>query len=300
MRLLVLGSGAGGGLPQWNAPNRNGRAAFGRDPLVPCRTQCSIAVSLDGEDWAVFNASPDLRTQILAQPQLHPRHAPRSSPIKAVALTGGEIDQVTGLLTLRERQAFTLFASAPTLQALAMNPIFDALADGTVSRVETRRGETFMPLPGLEATPLDIPGKAPLYLERTRSDPTASEAGDCFAYVIAHGGKRAVFAPGVARMTPALEEACRGADLVLFDGTLFTDDEMIAAGEGAKTGRRMGHMPMTGAASAVEAFAALDVRRKMFIHINNTNPAARADSAERRQLAALGWEIAEDGQDITL
>ncbi|MCC6919213.1 MAG: pyrroloquinoline quinone biosynthesis protein PqqB [Alphaproteobacteria bacterium] len=300
MRLLVLGSGAGGGLPQWNALNTNGRAAFERSPLVPFRTQCSIAATVDGASWALFNAAPDLRHQILANPQLHPRIGPRSSPIKAVLLTGAEIDQVTGLFCLRERHAFTLYGSATTLEALALNPVFEALAPEVVTRVQLDPGGTVSPVDGLHATALDIPGKPPLYLERTRSNPLAGVPGDCFAYVLEANGRRVVFAPGVAQMTEPLAGACESADLVLVDGTLFRDDEMIAAGEGAKTGRRMGHLPMTGDGSMLEAFAALGPKRKIFIHINNTNPALRYDSPERAFLADAGWEIAEDGMEIAL
>jgi pyrroloquinoline quinone biosynthesis protein B len=300
MRLLVLGSGAGGGLPQWNALNENGRAAFGRDPLVPFRSQCSLAVSVDGESWAVLNAAPDLRQQIIDNPALHPRVALRSSPIKAVLLTGGEVDQVTGLLSLRERQVFDVWASAPTLAAIAMNPIFEALSTDHVARRVVTPGADFSPLPGLSVTPLDLPGKVPLYLERTRPDPTASEPGDCLAYVLAAGGRRAVFAPGCKAMTPELARACDGADAVFFDGTLYDDAEMIRTQEGTKTGRRMGHMPMTGEGSAVEAFAALNPKRKFFIHINNTNPAVRHGSAARETLAQAGWEIAEDGMELRL
>ncbi len=300
MRLLVLGSGAGGGLPQWNAPNENGRAAFGRDPLVPFRSQCSLAVSVDGASWAILNAAPDIRQQIVDNRALHPVIAPRSSPIKAVLLTGAEIDQVTGLLTLRERQAFDLWASAPTLQALVMNPIFEALAPETVTRRAVAPGVAFAPLPGLTATPLDIPGKAPLYLERLRRDPAAGEPGDCLAFLLEGGGKSAVFAPGCKQMTPELAAACSRADAVFFDGTLYDDDEMIRAGEGVKSGRRMGHMPMSGEGSALEAFASLSPRRKFFIHINNTNPAARRGSPQRAALAAAGWEIAEDGMELHL
>ena len=300
MRLLVLGSGAGGGLPQWNAPNENGRAAFGRDPLVPFRGQCSLAVSLDGANWAILNAAPELRQQIIDNRPLHPQASPRSSPIRAVLLTGGEIDQVAGLLTLRERQPFDLWASAQTLAALAMNPIFEALAAGTVNRIAVTPGLDFEPLPGLCVTPLDIPGKAPLYLERTRPDPTEAQPGDCLVFQLDAGGKRAVFAPGCKEMTGDLAAACAGADAVFFDGTLYTDDEMIRADEGTKTGRRMGHMPMTGDGGTLDAFATLNPKRKFFIHINNTNPAARRGSPERAQLADAGWEIAEDGMELHL
>jgi len=217
-----------------------------------------------------------------------------------VLLTGAEIDQVTGLLCLRERHAFRLYGSAVTLAALAMNPVFEALASDFVTRVTLAPDQAVSPVEGMLATALDIPGKPPLYLERTRDNPLAGAAGDCLAYVLEAHGRRVVFAPGVAQMTDALAAACDTADLVLFDGTLFVDDEMIVAGEGAKTGRRMGHLPMTGDGSTLEAFASLHPKRKAFIHINNTNPALRYDSAERAQLAAAGWEIAEDGMEIVL
>ncbi len=215
-------------------------------------------------------------------------------------LTGGEIDQVTGLLTLRERQPFDLWASAPTLAALAMNPIFEALTPEMVTRHAVTPGTAFEPLPGLTVTPLDIPGKAPLYLERTRPDPAQGEPGDCLAFLLEAGGRRAVFAPGCKAMTAELAAACDSADAVFFDGTLYDDDEMIRAGEGTKTGRRMGHMPMTGDGGVVGAFAPLAAKRKFFIHINNTNPAVRRGSAERAHLAAAGWEIAEDGMELHL
>jgi pyrroloquinoline quinone biosynthesis protein B len=300
MRFLVLGSGAGGGLPQWNAFNASGRAAFSGDPLVPFRGQCGAAVSLDGVSWVLLNASPDLRAQIIANPQLHPRTGPRSSPIKAVLLTGAEIDQIAGLLTLRERHEFSVFCSNSALNALLLNPIFEALAAERVTRLAVAPGTQITPLPGLKATPIDVPGKVPLYLECTRADPTARESGDCLAWELEANGKRAIFMPGCAEMTADLAARIEGTDLLLIDGTLHTDGEMIARGEGAKTGRRMGHIPMTGPGGAVEALASLKIGRRMFIHINNTNPVIRLDSPERANLRAAGWEIAEDGMEIWL
>ena len=203
------------------------------------------------------------------------------------------------MLCLRERHAFTLYASAPTLAALAMNPIFEALSADHVARTALGPGETTQAA-GVTVTALDIPGKAPLYLERTRTDPLRAEPGDCYAYVLESRGSRAVFAPGVAEMTNTLAAACEGADAVFVDGTLFTDGEMIAAGEGSKSGRRMGHMPLTGPGSIVEAFAALAPKRKLLIHVNNTNPAARLNSPERAQLAQAGWEVSEDGLEVSV
>jgi pyrroloquinoline quinone biosynthesis protein B len=257
-------------------------------------------VSLDGEAWALLNASPDLRAQIIANPQLHPRTGPRSSPIKAVLLTGAEIDQIAGLLTLRERHQFSVFGSEITLNALSLNPIFDALPPERVERTPVQPDAPVSPLPGLTATAFEVPGKVPLYLEKTRADPTAREAGDCLAWELSAGDKRAVFMPGCAELTPDLVQRIDGADLLLLDGTLFTDDEMLAGGEGPKTGRRMGHIPMTGPGGAVETLAGLKIGRRMFIHINNTNPVVRTDSPERALLARAGWEIAEDGMEIRL
>ncbi len=293
MRLIVLGSGAGGGVPQWNALNAASTAAFA-DPSRR-RTQCSIAFSADGDHWALINASPDLRAQIIATPALHPRIAPRSSPIDAVILTGAEIDQITGLLTLRERQAFSLHATGEVISALEANPVFSVLDPAIATRSAHKAGSPFAPVPGITATLLPLPGKVPLWRERGLADPAAHRDGWCVAIVLVHEGKRAVIVPGCAAPTPALMQFCDNADLLLFEGTLFTDDEMIRLGEGTKTSARMGHMPMTGPGGTLEAFAGSKAKLKRFIHVNNTNPALDPSSPARQTLRDQGWDIAEDG-----
>jgi pyrroloquinoline quinone biosynthesis protein B len=298
MRLIavVLGSAAGGGFPQWNCCCPVCRLAWEGDPRVKSRTQASIAVSADGEQWLLLNASPDLRAQISATPALHPKANRRASPIAAVILTGAEIDQTAGLLTLRERQPFRLLATAATHGFVAGNPMFSALQPDLVPRLAIAPGERFAPLPGIEAELFAVPGKVPLYLEGDRSN---EEAGVNVGVELRAGTARLVYVPGAAAAPMPVQDRLARADVVLFDGTLYRDDEMILTGTGEKTGRRMGHMPIDGPDGTLATLTGLSGRR-MLIHINNTNPVLIEGSPERAHVAAAGWEVAEDGMEIVL
>ncbi|MDP3418474.1 pyrroloquinoline quinone biosynthesis protein PqqB [Falsiroseomonas sp.] len=299
LRVILLGAGAGGGFPQWNSAGPGCLRARAGDPAALPRSQASIAASADGEHWLLVNASPDLRQQIAATPALHPRRHPlRNSPIGAVLLTGAEVDAVAGLLHLRERQAFELLAAAPTLEVLAANPIFGALNPEFVQRRGITLEQAFSVL-GINVTAYAVPGKVPLFAE-CEGDPGVAEGGEAVGIALSAGGGTLHYIPGCAMMTDALRARLRGADCVLFDGTLFTDDEMIRQGAGPKTARRMGHMPMMGPGSTLDAFADLAVARRIFVHINNTNPALLSDSPERARLLAAGWEVGEDGMEIRL
>ena len=309
---LVLGSAAGGGFPQWNCRCDVCRLAWAGDTRVKPRTQASLAVSGDGRSWALLNASPDLRAQIQANSILHPTQTvhpdavhrgasppddgSRGSPIKSVLLTGGEIDQTAGLLNLRERSPFTLFATAATLTAVADNPMFGALAADVVQRRAIVPGEGFALTPGVRAELFLVPGKAPLYLEGDDPD-TASESAVNVGVELSDGLTRLVFIPGAALVTPALMVRLSRADVVLFDGTLFTDDEMIRSGTGVKAGRRMGHMPIEGDGGSLAALSGISARR-IFIHINNTNPILIDGSPQRRRVEAAGWQVAHDGMAV--
>ena len=300
MRLIVLGAAAGGGFPQWNSACAVGRRAWQRDPAARWRTQCSVAISADGEHWSLLNASPDLRQQILATSALHPRHGPRYSPIAAVVLTNGDVDHVAGLLSLRESQRFDLYATGAILEVLESNPIFNVLNPEFVRRRRLRLEQPLALDGGTTIVPFAVPGKVPLYLEGEAPE-IGAETEDVIGLELGtENGVKAFFVPGCARLTPALAERLAGAALVLFDGTLWTDDEMIRSGTGAKTGVRMGHMSVSGPDGTLAAFAALGVRRKVLIHINNTNPILLEDSAERAATLAAGWEVAYDGMEITL
>jgi len=307
VRILVLGAAAGGGFPQWNCNCANCRRARAGDPAALPRTQSSLAVSADGERWTLFNASPDLRQQIAANPALHPKKGGRDSPIAAVVLTSADIDHVAGLLTMRESQPFSLYAAERVQAALRGNTIFKALSDvvarrplalGAATELMDREGK---PL-GLRLAAFDVPGKVALYLEDAAAGPGfGTQAGDTVGIEIAtEKGARVYYIPACAEFPPALAERLRRAKLVLFDGTLWDDGEMVAAGLGKKSGRRMGHMSLSGPGGTIAAFAGLDVERKVFVHINNTNPVLLADSPERAAAEKAGWEVAFDGMEIVL
>ena len=304
MKALVLGAAAGGGFPQWNSNAAACNRARRGEPAARARTQASLAVSADGEHWFLLNASPDLRQQIEAVPALHPKHGLRSSPIAGVVLTGGDVDAIAGLLTLRERQPFTVYATAKVHGVLNDNPIFKVLAPGVVARqvLALERPQPLL-LPNGVASGLGIeffavPGKVPLYLESTEGTQPIVLGEDTVGAVVSDARTRLFYIPGCAAMTAAVAQRLRDAELVLFDGTLWRDDEMIRAGLGSKTGRRMGHMSLSGPDGTIAAFSGLDVRRKVLVHINNSNPVLLDDSSERAETEAAGWEVAHDGMEL--
>ncbi|HMJ43589.1 MAG TPA: pyrroloquinoline quinone biosynthesis protein PqqB [Pseudolabrys sp.] len=293
---IVLGSAAGGAFPQWNCRCPVCELAWRGDPRVQPRTQASIAVSSGNGRWTLLNASPDLGQQLRATAALHPAGGLRGSPIDAVVLTGAEIDQITGLLSLRESTPFTLYATPSSHAAVAANAMFGAL--GAMTRRAINPGERFTLAGNIEAELFMVPGKLPLYLEGDAPEIGAETAANVGIELV-HEGARLVFVPGAAAVTPAMRERFARASVVLFDGTLFTDDEMQRSGTGTKTGRRMGHMPIDGEGGALQALDGLNTRR-IFVHINNTNPIQIEGSAERAKVEAAGWQVAHDGMEIVL
>ena len=304
---VVLGSAAGGGFPQWNSNAPACRRARRADTTARARSQASVAVSANKKDWFILNAPPDLRLQIEAKTQLHPREGFRSSPISGVVTTGGDVDAIAGLLHLRERHRFNIYAPSRVLTIIAANPIFDVLAPDCVRRVELPLDEQMdlagaSGASGLAVVAFAVPGKVPLYLETAGQDPGLSEEGDAVGLEIIETatGKSFFFVPGCAAMTEQLRTRLASSALVFFDGTLWRDDEMIQLGVGSKTGKRMGHMSMSGEDGTIAAFADLGVGRRICLHINNSNPILLDDSPERHIANAAGWEIAYDGMEVTL
>jgi pyrroloquinoline quinone biosynthesis protein B len=299
MQAIVLGSAAGGGVPQWNCRCPVCSLAWAGDPRVAPRTQSSLAVSPDGEAWLLVNASPDIRRQIETTPALHPGSGLRHSPIGAVLLTNGDVDHVAGLLTLRESQPLDLLATPDILAAISANRVFDVLNPAFVTRREVGLDAPFEPVPGLRATLFPVPGKAPLWLEG--AEPVIGEAGESTVGVLLEaGGRRIAYVPGCAGISDDLRRRVDGVDILFFDGTVLEDDDLLRAGVGVKTGWRMGHVPMNGPHGAIAGLAGCEIGRRVFVHINNTNPVLVAGSEERRGVEAAGWTIAHDGLTLHL
>ena len=297
MEALVLGAAAGGGFPQWNCGCANCARARAGDPAAQPRTQASVAVSA-GQGWLLVGASPDLRQQILANPCLAPPAGTRASPIGGVVLVSADVDGIAGLLVLREGHRFRVFAPAPILAVLAGNGVFASLDPALVERVEIAVGVPVDTGLGLSLRLLAMPGKVPLYQEEDRAA-DAAEAAVTYAARIEARGRVCVVAPACARITGDVLAALADADTVFFDGTLFADDEMIRAGLSGKTGQRMGHVSVSGAEGTLARLAGLRARR-VFFHVNNSNPMLIDGGPERAIVEAAGWEVAFDGMRIVL
>ena len=309
LRVLVLGSAAGGGFPQWNCNCEACRRARAGDKGAIARTQSSVAVSADDSHWFLLNASPDLRQQINDNPPLHPKRGLRHSPIAGVVLTNGDIDHVAGLLTLRESSPLAVYATARVHRVLRSNSVFGVLNPDLVRRREMEMGKPFELSTadgegtGLMVEAFAVPGKVALYMEDPDAGPGfGSEPEDTVGLRVENRetGAYFVYAPGCSELSEDLAARLKGAPLVLFDGTLWHDAEMIEAGIGVKTGKRMGHISMSGPEGAMAAFQDLGVGRKVFIHINNSNPVLLEDSPERAAVTAAGWDVAFDGMEISL
>jgi pyrroloquinoline quinone biosynthesis protein B len=312
MRIVVLGAAAGGGFPQWNCACPNCARARRGDRAARPRSQCSVAVSADGEGWLLLNATPDLREQIAATPALQPCvtgsvEGARASPIRAIAVSNGDVDAITGLLHLRESQPLAIYASRRVLTLIAANPVFRVLDPAFVKRREIMLGRK-EPLSDSAGRPLGlaieafaVPGKVALYAEEEGEENLGTAEGDTVGFAVSdEAGACFHFVPACAALSEALLARLHGSRLVFFDGTLWTDEEMIRLGLGTKTGRRMGHLSVSGADGTLAGLAPLGIARKVFVHVNNSNPMILEDSPERASVVRAGWEVAHDGMEIAL
>lgn len=304
MKVRVLGSAAGGGFPQWNCNCRNCDGLRRGSVRARARTQSSIAASGDGENWVLFNASPDILQQLRETPELQPARSLRDTAIRAIVLIDAQIDHTTGLLMLREhRQPQVLWCTAPVREDLSTgNPLFGVLGHYCgldLHEIPLQGGFTIPRVPGIGFAALPISSNAPPYSPR-RDRP---QPGDNIGVTLncTDSGRRLFYAPGLGEMTPDVWAAMQAADCVLVDGTLWTDDEMIRLGASGKTSRSMGHLPQSGPGGMLEWLEQLPATiRKILIHINNTNPILDEDSPERAELDARGVEVAWDGMVIEL
>jgi len=293
----VLGSAAGGGFPQWNCNCPCCQAVrTGSRPCQP-RTQSSVAVSPDYRRWFVFNASPDIRCQLLSFPALHPSGT-RTSPLQAVLLTDAELDHTLGLLLLREAEHMTIYATE-AIHAVLENGTAVLRTLKAYTHVEWHTvipGQLFALTEHLSCVAFAIPlDKAPRF-------PTAATMEATIGYRITDHftGGTLVYAPGVQVITPQVLAAIEGCSCLLFDGTFWRDDEMIQLGVGTKTARQMGHVPISGPGGSLEHLAPLPIPRKIYIHINNTNPILLEDTLERQIVKEHGFEVAVDGLELEI
>ena len=308
MIIKILGSAAGGGFPQWNCNCRNCASARVGHAKFRHRTQSSLAVSADGQSWALLNASPDLRQQINDNPELGARSSKglRDSPIKAVVLTNGDVDHIAGLINLREGQKFSIYAAERVMATLEANSVFNVVSRDNAPRL-TLPLDTTLALEGdgvdlgISVEAFAVSGKIALYLE-TKGANYGSKSGDTIGLRIraTASGKEFYYIPGVAEIEPSLAKRIAGSSLIFLDGTLFTDDEMVSQGLSAKTGQRMGHISMSGPDGSMAMVKPLNIARRIYVHMNNSNPALEDDSPARLAVEAEGWEVGYDGMEVRL
>jgi pyrroloquinoline quinone biosynthesis protein B len=298
VKQVVLGSAAGGGYPQWNCNCRVCNFFWQSDPRVRRRTQSSLALSnTAGSEWVLLNCSPDIREQIAQSRFLQPKSAPRHSPIVGVILSNADIDHIGGLISLREQQTLTIWATQEVLNQIAANPIFEALNKDVVRYVTIESGKSFSPLPDLAVQPFEVPGKVPLYREASEGF-SVGRFGNTKGFHVKTPQHALSYVPGCGAVDSELLAELAETDTLLFDGTLWTDDEMIASGTGQKTGRRMGHVPVSGADGTMALLSDLRARKRIFVHMNNTNPLLIDGSPERMEAERHGWTVSYDGMEI--
>jgi len=292
MWVRVLGAAAGGGFPQWNCNCPQCRAV--RDGSRPCRprTQSSVAVSADYRRWFLLNASPDLRAQIESFPALHP-HGLRDSPLQAVLLTDAELDHTLGLLLLREAGRLEVHATAAVHETLCTGTsLLQTL--GAYAHIEWQpvaTGREVALADGLSYRAFPVPTT-----KRARFGTGEGVVG--YRITNGHTGRALVYLPNAQQVTASVRAHLEGCTCVLFDGTCWQDDELIRLGIAGKTSREMGHLPIAGAEGSLEQLAPLPIERKIYIHINNTNPILLEDASERRIVEEHGLEVAADGLEL--
>jgi pyrroloquinoline quinone biosynthesis protein B len=309
MHVKVLGSAAGGGFPQWNCACRNcSSVRLGSFP-GKARTQTQIAVSSDGRSWFLLGASPDLRSQIEVSPDLHPRDGVRRSPIAGVVVSSGDLDHVLGLLLLRELQPLRIYATTSVRRLLCEDNAMFAMLNRISDQARWTDIVPAKPFQlvcvngnscGLQCETLPLPSHYPAYVTNHR----AAQLVPCEALqgiiIEDKSGKKLAFMPAVPQVSDDLLEQLESVDLLFFDGTFWSDDELIGIQGHGPTAREMGHIAVSSAQGSLHRLAELRRPRKVFLHINNTNPMLDESSDQYRQIQTAGWQLAEDGWNIQL
>jgi pyrroloquinoline quinone biosynthesis protein B len=305
VHIHVLGSAAGGGFPQWNCACPNCRGVREGTLRATARTQESVAVSGDGEAWFLLNASPEIRAQIESFPPLHPR-GPRHSPIEGILLTNADLDHCLGLLSLRESYPLVVYATERVRQGFTQGNVLYRTLQRFPEQVTWRvlkpgREEELAAgarPSGLTVEAVAVPGKPPVHLEGLAAPDPEDNVG--FRIRESATGRLLAYFSGVGAVTPSVRQALDGADGVFFDGTFWSSQELPALGLGTRRAEDMAHVPVGGDTGSLRMLNGVRAARRVYIHINNTNPLLREGSPERAAVEAEGWEVAGDGMEILL
>jgi pyrroloquinoline quinone biosynthesis protein B len=302
LRVIVLGSGAGGGFPQWNCNCANCKGFRSGTLQATARTQSSIALSADGKRWYLLNASPDIRQQINASPGLAPRTEPRDTPIQAILLTNAEIDHIAGLLSVRESQPLCLYSTRQVQQwVLETNAVFRGLFRAPTQSlwkiISLAERQEIVGIDGKNSGLLHeaflVPGKPPAYLTGIVTEWDEATIG--YKIIDATSKRSLVYLPAIKHIDRAVMAMLENCDCFFFDGTCWSDDELVRVGLSQKTSLSMGHVPISGPEGSLVQLASLQRARKIYTHLNNTNPLLIEGSPEQRVVAEAGWEVAFDG-----
>jgi pyrroloquinoline quinone biosynthesis protein B len=307
VKIRVLGSAAGGGCPQWNCACRNCRGARDGSVRMEPRTQECVAVSADGDAWFLLNASPEIRAQIESFPALHARRL-RDSPVQGILLSNGDLDHTLGLLCLRESHPLVVYATEAvrrgfvesnvlyrTLQRFPGQVTWRTLRAGVEVELWKDGGDPS----GLTVEAFAVPGKLPVHLEGLGVGPDSCD--NVGFRVRERGSRRAlVYLSAVGRLTPEVLAATERADCLFFDGTFWSEDELRELGASTSGASDMAHLPIGGGGGSLARLATVGALRRIYIHLNNTNPVLREDSSERAAVERAGWEVARDGMEIAL
>ena len=306
MRVKVLGSAAGGGFPQWNCACSNCRGIRQGTLDGVARTQVQVAVSSDNIGWFLLSASPDLPRQIESFQELQPAAQSRDTPIAAFVLPGADLDQILGLIMLRESQPLRVYATQSIRRIIMDNNIIFAMVRNQITWDDLAPNREFElasvagTRSGIQCLPFALTGNFPHYVDPQLAASLPPADAVLGLRLESLSGKRLVYMPGV----PSVEESwlphLETSDLILFDGTFWTDDELIRIQGAGRTARQMGHMPISGPDGSLARLAHLKRPRKVYIHVNNTNPILDEASREHRAVRDAGWEVAHDGMEFEL
>lgn len=295
LSLKLLGTAAGGGFPQWNCACTLCNRSRSQPSELPPRQQLQAVISNGGVEQYLINASPDLRSQIEREPALqpHPSRGKRNTPIAGIVLTSAELDQVLGLLLLREFQPLRVYATALVRRALEVNAFMQMLnrVPDQLTWTEIVPNQTFTLGQGLRCIPIPFHSSLPFYARDLKGDASQASIG----LVLESAGRRIAYTPSLPEISQALLEVYDSCDVILVDGTFWSDAELRQTHDGTPLARSIGHIPMSGDEGTICMLKRVQRPKKVFLHINNTNPVLDPYSPERKAAEDAGWQIAADG-----